>query len=157
MITVKSIQRSNGFNYISTKSTVRNLGCCFFFNLKIKMIKRVQYILKCGYHQLRQLSVIRKCLTSKPTSMLVVSTIYRNLIIVIHYSLIFRTLVPISCNSYRVHVFAFCLKERKFDHISDVLKDFHWLPVRAQIHYKILMWVYKCLKGLAPEYLSSLI
>ena len=51
----------------------------------------------------------------------------------------------------------FVSQRRKFDHISDVLKDLHWLPVKARINYKILTWVYKCLNGLAPTYLSDLL
>ena len=33
----------------------------------------------------------------------------------------------------------------------------HWLPVRAQIKYKILLLVYKCVQGTAPTYLQELI
>jgi len=40
---------------------------------------------------------------------------------------------------------------RKFDHITPVLRDLHWLPVRQRIKYKLAMTVYKCLHGLAPR------
>ena len=40
---------------------------------------------------------------------------------------------------------------RKFDHISPVLRDLHWLPIRKRITYKVAMLVYKCLHGLAPN------
>ena len=33
----------------------------------------------------------------------------------------------------------------------------HWLLVRAQIQYKILLLVYKCVQGTAPTYLQELI
>jgi hypothetical protein len=39
---------------------------------------------------------------------------------------------------------------RKFDHITPVLRDLHWLPVRQRIVFKTAMIVYKCLRGLAP-------
>ena len=42
---------------------------------------------------------------------------------------------------------------RKFDHITPVLRDLYWLPVRQRIKYKLAMTVYKCLHGLAPTYL----
>jgi len=42
---------------------------------------------------------------------------------------------------------------RMFDHITPVLRDLHWLPVRQRIKYKLAMTVYKCLHGLAPTYL----
>ena len=33
----------------------------------------------------------------------------------------------------------------------------HWLPVDKRIIYKVLLITYKCLNGLAPEYLSDLL
>ena len=43
---------------------------------------------------------------------------------------------------------------RKFDHITLVLRELHWLPVRKRIVYKLMVTVYKCLHGLAPPYLA---
>jgi len=44
---------------------------------------------------------------------------------------------------------------RKFDHITPVLRDLYWLPVRQRISFKLAMMVYKCLYGLAPSYLAD--
>lgn len=46
---------------------------------------------------------------------------------------------------------------RKFAHISPILQSLHWLPVRFRIDFKILLFVFKCLNGLAPQYLSDLL
>ena len=35
--------------------------------------------------------------------------------------------------------------------------DFHWLPVKFRIEFKILLIVFKIFRGLAPSYLSFLI
>ena len=35
--------------------------------------------------------------------------------------------------------------------------ELHWLPVKFRIMYKILLLTYKCLHGLAPDYLAELI
>ena len=40
---------------------------------------------------------------------------------------------------------------RRYDHISPVLSALHWLPVRFRIHFKILLFVFKSLHGLAPH------
>ena len=45
----------------------------------------------------------------------------------------------------------------KFDHITPVLKQLHWLPVRYRIVFKILLLVYKALNGTAPSYISELL
>ena len=46
---------------------------------------------------------------------------------------------------------------RKFDHISDTLKDLNWLPVEQRIIFKIKLICFKILKNLAPDYLVDLI
>ena len=46
---------------------------------------------------------------------------------------------------------------RKYDHITPLLKQLHWLPVKRRIEYKIVSLVFKCLQGTAPEYLSELL
>ena len=44
---------------------------------------------------------------------------------------------------------------RKFDHISPILKELHWLPIKQRIKYKIILLVFKSLNKLAPPYLSD--
>ena len=46
---------------------------------------------------------------------------------------------------------------RKYDHISPVLRQLHWLPVEKRIDFKMLLHCFKSLHGLAPEYLSELL
>ena len=42
---------------------------------------------------------------------------------------------------------------RKYDHITPVLTQLHWLPV----HFRIVLLVYKCLNGKCPIYLANLL
>ena len=49
------------------------------------------------------------------------------------------------------------LKRRKYDHVTPMLMELHWLPVDCRIQFKILLLVYKCLHGLAPQYLADLL
>lgn len=44
---------------------------------------------------------------------------------------------------------------RKYDHITPVLNDLKWLSVPATLALHDAILTFKCLKGLAPEYLSS--
>ena len=46
---------------------------------------------------------------------------------------------------------------RKYEHITPVLASLHWLPVQFRIHFKILLFVFKSLHGLAPPYLAELL
>jgi len=40
-------------------------------------------------------------------------------------------------------------------HITTVLRDLHWLPVRRRVNYRLGLLVYKSLHGLAPSYLAD--
>ena len=46
---------------------------------------------------------------------------------------------------------------RRRDHITSVLADLHWLPVRARITFKIFTLVYKVRVTQQPTYLADLI
>ena len=45
---------------------------------------------------------------------------------------------------------------RRYDHVTQLLIDLHWLRVPQQIQYKLCVLVYGCLNGTAPGYLSDL-
>ena len=55
------------------------------------------------------------------------------------------------------HVARVITKWRKYDHITPVLVDLHWLPVKQRIDFKILLLTYKALNGLAPAYMRELL
>ena len=48
-------------------------------------------------------------------------------------------------------------QQSRFCHITPVLFDLHWLPVKFHIEFKILLITFKALEGLAPSYIDSLI
>ncbi len=43
------------------------------------------------------------------------------------------------------------------EHISPVLESLHWLPIRFQIDFKMILLTYNALHGAAPHYLSQLL
>jgi len=46
---------------------------------------------------------------------------------------------------------------RKFDHVTNTLKELHWLPVEQRIILKINLVCFKVLNNLAPSYLTELL
>ena len=46
---------------------------------------------------------------------------------------------------------------RKHDHISPVAMELHWLPVEQRAEFKILLFTYKVVDGMAPVYLRDLL
>ena len=46
---------------------------------------------------------------------------------------------------------------RRFDHMTSILKDLHWLPIPARLEFKILLLTYKCLHNQGPSHLCELL
>ena len=42
-------------------------------------------------------------------------------------------------------------------HITPILQQLHWLPVKHRIEFKILLYTFKAIHNLAPPYLSDLL
>ena len=45
----------------------------------------------------------------------------------------------------------------RFDHITTTLFSLHWPPIRYRIQFKISLFTYKALNGLAPSYITELL
>ena len=45
----------------------------------------------------------------------------------------------------------------KYCHITPLPRELHWLPVRLQVDFKILLVTFKILHGVAPNYLKDLV
>ncbi len=48
-------------------------------------------------------------------------------------------------------------RTKKSDHITPILAALHWLPVSFRIDFKILLLVFKALKGQASAYICDLL
>ena len=49
------------------------------------------------------------------------------------------------------------LKQHKRHLISPLLKNLHWLPIKARIDYKVALLCFKCMNNNAPAYIKDLI
>ncbi len=45
----------------------------------------------------------------------------------------------------------------KYCHITPLLKDLHWLPVKFRIDYKIMIMTFKAINGTVSDYISDLV
>ena len=46
---------------------------------------------------------------------------------------------------------------KRYDHISPIFRELHWLPVEQRMHFKIILLTFKCLHDMAPLYLKELV
>ena len=44
---------------------------------------------------------------------------------------------------------------RKFDHVTSLLRDHHWLPIAERVEYKLCTLIFRCIQGNAPSYLAD--
>ena len=44
---------------------------------------------------------------------------------------------------------------RKFDHVTPLRCELHWLPVKLHLFYRDAILTFKCMNGMAPDYLSE--
>ena len=121
------------------------------------MLPNVNSVCKSAFYHLRHISRIRKFLSSKTTEIFVHAFISSKL----DY-----------CNSLLYNVPMYVLKKlqsvqnaaarlitcsRKYDHITPILSDLHWLPVNERIKFTILLLTFKALHQQAPTYIQDLV
>ena len=44
---------------------------------------------------------------------------------------------------------------RKYDHVTPLLRELHWLRARERINFRLAVLAFRCLHGLAPPYLAT--
>lgn len=137
------------------RSHARNLGV--IVDSAFKLDKQVSAVVKSSFFQLRLIAKVKPYLRQADLEK------------VIH---VFITSRLDYCNSlytgigkselYRLQLVqnaaARLLSGRKKrEHITPVLSSLHWLPVKYRIDFKVILFVFKCINGLAPEYLTDLV
>ena len=120
------------------------------FDKNMTMIPQINSVCKGAFYHLRNIARIRKFLTPKSTEILVHAFISSKL----DY-----------CNSLLYGVPKFQLQKLqhvqnaaarlitqscKYDHITPVLINLHWLPVEYRVKFKLLLLTFKALNELAP-------
>jgi hypothetical protein len=150
-ITIQELQLLSG--QIPFAASVTDLG--FHVDRELTMSHHVSTVCRSGFFQLRQLRAVRSSLTPDCAKMLVHAFVssrldYCNGLLFGVSNNQLKRLQSVQNAAARL-----ISGTRKFDHISPVLRDLHWLPVSKRITFKLAMLVHKCLNGKAPSYLAD--
>ena len=151
--TVESFQI--GDTSITQTPSTRNLGVVF--DQCLDMSAHITSICKNANFQLQALRRIRKHLTQDSCEKLIHSFVTSRL----DYGNSLLSGLP-DCQVQKLQrvlntAARIVSLKAKFEHITPVLKDLHWLPVAQRIRYKILLLMFKAYHGLAPSYLYEAI
>lgn len=133
----------------------KNLGVVLDKELSMK--KQVSAVTRSTFYHLRNISRIRKFLTRQATESLIHALIssrldYGNSLLSGISKFLISRLQSVQNAAARV-----IFRQSKYDHVTPLLVELHWLPVHSRIQFKILLLVYKALHGLAPVYLRDLL
>ena len=144
-----------GSERVESVSSARNLGVAFDNNFT--MATHVNNICRAAHLALRKIGQIRKYLDSSSTERLVHAFISSRLDCCngLLFGLPEREINKLQQVQNTAARMVACVK--KHQHITPVLEQLHWLPVRKRIVFKILLLTYKSQHGLAPEYISELL
>lgn len=142
-------------SFIRLSDVVTNLGIKLDSSLSFS--PQISSIVSGGYKLIKDIGKVRRYLSSNDLKTLINSfTISRiDTCNSLYYGISSSELNRLQMlqNSCARLIFG----RRKFDHVTPLFKDLHWLPIRARIVYKIICFVFKCLHDTAPVYLKSLL
>jgi Reverse transcriptase (RNA-dependent DNA polymerase) len=138
---------------VAFSDSVNDLGV--MVDGQLSMADHVAAISRSCFFQLRQLRVVRDSLSTTAAKTLVNAFVssrldYCNSLLAGITSGLLSRLQSVQNAAARL-----ITRTRKFDHITPVLRDLHWLPIRRRIDFKVATIVYKCLHGYAPPYLAD--
>ena len=152
-MTLQSLRYRSWRLRVTVADSARDLGV--LIDSCLTMAEHVSAICRSGFFQLRQLRHVARSLTADAAKTIVHAFVacrldYCNSMLHGITDSLFRRLQSIQNAAARL-----ITGTRRRDHITRVLRDLHWLPVRRRVDYKLALLVYKSLHGLAPPYLAE--
>ena len=144
-----------GEHDIQAVPVARNIGALFDENFTFH--QHASSVVKSCFHQLHIIGLIKKFLSYDATAKLINAFVtsrldnLNGLLIGLPQQELSR-LQRVQNSAARL-----LTGSARWDHISPILHDLHWLPVRYRIDFKILLLTFKCVHGIAPKYLRDLL
>ena len=112
---------------------------------------------RAAYAQLYNIGKIRKYLDQNSTEKLIHALVhshidYCNALLIGLPKYLIRKLQMVQNTAARI-----LGRIRKYDHITETLRQLHWLPVEFRIKYKICFLTFKALHGQGPQYILDML
>ena len=140
---------------INPSKSARNIGV--MFDQQIYMVSQVTRMCQAAWFQLRNIRAVRSSLTREATLKLVCSLVmprldYGNISLYGVAESLLDKLQRVQNAAGRLVV-----QCPRTDHITPVLYDLHWLPIRSRIMYKMLVTTFRALHHEAPAYITEML
>ncbi len=151
-IEFSSIQVGN--SVVKAVESVRDLGA--YLDSTLSMESHIEAKCRAAFRQIYSLRRIRKFLSREATATLIHAFIFSH----IDYcnGLLYGLPEYQIAKLQRIQNMAARLVFRlpKFSHVTSLRYELHWLPVSYRIQFKLLLYVFKGIHGLAPQYISEM-
>ena len=140
---------------VNCSSTAKDIGVTL--DNYLSMVPHITAVCKSAFFHLRNSSKIRGFLNTETTKTLVHAFVtskvdYCNsLLYGVPKYLLQRLQRVLNCAARIV------FKSNKYDHITPLLRELHWLTIQQRIEFKILLITFKALNKQAPTYLTDLL
>ncbi len=137
------------------QSKIRNLGV--IFDSPLMFDHQIKCVVKCCFFQLRTIAKMKSFLSVADLEIVIHAVIssrldYCNaLYLGLSQSLISKLQLVQNAAARLL------TRTKKREHITPVLEKLHWLLVKYRIQYKVLLYVFKAVHDMAPEYITDLI
>ena len=142
-----------GNSIIRPSPQARNLGVTMD---SLRMINHVNNLCKAAWHAIRKIGQIRQYLDEKSTTRLVHAFLHQGWIPAILCSSAFLTEIA-KVQRVQNTAARLVLRIPRHVHITPVLHQLHWLPIKQRAAFKILLLTFKAIHGMIPHYISELV
>ena len=127
------------------------------FDCTLSMAPQVNSVVKSAFYQLRNIARIKKYLSPKTIWLLVHAFVSSKLDFCssLLYGIpkhLLRKLQSVQNAAARL-----VTSSSKYDHLTPLLAQLHWLPIAERIKFKNFLVTFKCLHDLSPFYIKELL
>jgi hypothetical protein len=141
-----------GTDRVSPVKSVRNLG--IYIDADLSMRTHVIRTASSCFAVLRNIRSIRRSVSQPVLESLIVSLVlsrldYGGATLAGLPDRLLDRLQSVRAAARLIH------SARRYDHVTPLLYNLHWLRVSERISYRLSVLVYRCLHGSAPDYLSN--
>ena len=152
---IHNLKSSLGPLSMNLRNTVKNLGVHLDSSLNFN--KQVSSVVSSSFYQLRTIAKLKPILSHRDLETVIHAFITSRLDYCnsLYHGLTQSTLSRLQMVQNSAARLLTGTKMR--EHITPVLAQLHWLPVKHRINFKILLFVFKARNGLAPEYIADLL
>ena len=144
-----------GGHRIPRSTCVRNIGA--YLDQHMSMDTQISHMCKAAWLNLFKIGKIRHYLTTDQAKTLVHAHVTSRLD---QFNTLLCDLPDAKLDKLRRVQFAaarLITGTKKFEHITPVLRDLHWLSTRSRINFKLLLLAFKALASSYPVYIKDLL